>query len=497
MMNSDEEPTMMNNDEELKLDRLANPRIQYPTFISNITVNNWQIVENKDDESHHLLAFSPEEVKLIGKYVTENGDTIPTDELFNGLFRPKDMRLSSAMAISGAALSFAMGHYENKLDMVLDLLALLGIGMGDEKVCNQKEEEGNGPYYKWIKPTLVEIVLCLPLVASPLGYYFGHSTNWVFALVFLHIVIVLLLSCVAVLHTGHERDYCCLRFFITRIFFVRFLRGFLNIPNVGTDPPLVLRLSDGGHFENLALLPLLEKKLEKIVIVDGSCNPGGDKYADELIRALEIARKKLPCWFEGKTVKNIEDDIRINFLTKDKDKKLPRHYEFKVHYYNTDTGETSEGEIMFLAPRHPRESKKLNYPDPEQIICEQPKAGTSSEPSQNERELGEVWKRLYHQLSKADWGDGPELTEDEANELNWCCCSCCHCKKSDCCHGCECECCSDGCCHCLSSWCLGEFPHHKTANQFFTPRMFAAYHREGYAACVEAELFTGKRKLLS
>lgn len=139
---------MMNSDKELKLDRLANPRSQYPTFISNITVNNWQIVENKDDESHHLLAFSPEEVKLIGKYVTENGDMIPTDELFNGLFRPKDMRLSSAMAISGAALSFDMGHYENKLDMVLDLLALLGIGMGDEKVCNQKEEEGNGPYYK-------------------------------------------------------------------------------------------------------------------------------------------------------------------------------------------------------------------------------------------------------------------------------------------------------------------------------------------------------------
>ena len=52
------------------------------------------------------------------------------------------------------------------------------------------------------------------------------------------------------------------------------------------NSPPVLRLSDGGHFENLALLPLIDKKLQKIVIFDGSCNPGGDKYADSLIHAL-------------------------------------------------------------------------------------------------------------------------------------------------------------------------------------------------------------------
>lgn len=50
-----------------------------------------------------------------------------------------------------------------------------------------------------------------------------------------------------------------------------------------------MRLSDGGHYENLALLPLLEKRLEKIAVFDGSCNPGGDKCADSLLNALKLA----------------------------------------------------------------------------------------------------------------------------------------------------------------------------------------------------------------
>ena len=39
----------------------------------------------------------------------------------------------------------------------------------------------------------------------------------------------------------------------------------------------------------------------------------------------------------------------------------------------------------------------------------------------------------------------------------------------------------------MSNFCCNIFPQHITANQFFTPRMFEAYHREGYRACVEAE----------
>ena len=49
------------------------------------------------------------------------------------------MRLSAAMAIYGAAVSYDMGSYESamRMDMILDLLNLLGLGMGDEKISDQ------------------------------------------------------------------------------------------------------------------------------------------------------------------------------------------------------------------------------------------------------------------------------------------------------------------------------------------------------------------------
>ena len=68
-------------------------------------------------------------------------------------------------------------------------------------------------------------------------------------------------------------------------------------------------------------------------------------------------------------------------------------------------------------------------------------------------------------------GNGMVLSEGDVNKLTFCCCECCH---------------DHPCCG-VSNFCCNVFPQHTTANQFFTPRMFEAYHREGYRACVEAE----------
>ena len=128
-----------NSAKELTLEDLKDLPTQ---FISNITVNDWQMHESRTGPSHHLMAFSPTEVKVIGKHVDDNGEDIEPPSLRG--FLPKHMRLSSAMAISGAALSFDMGSYESVLDVVLDLLALLGIGMGDEMASDQSTEEPRG-----------------------------------------------------------------------------------------------------------------------------------------------------------------------------------------------------------------------------------------------------------------------------------------------------------------------------------------------------------------
>ena len=61
----------------------------------------------------------------------------------------------------------------------------------------------------------------------------------------------------------------------------------------------------------------------------------------------------------------------------------------------------------------------------------------------------------------------------QSEELTWCCCECCHSKSC--------------LCTCLSTCLCNEFPQHNTANQFFTPRMFEAYHQEGRRACEKAK----------
>ena len=124
----DELELKTNTDDELKLGNLKDVS---PTFISNITVNNWQISSDAKS-SHQLISFSSKGVELIGN------DWEKPSKL-SKCFKPKHMRLSAAMAISGAAVTYDMGSYEDTLlmDMVLDLLNLLGLGMGDEMVSDQ------------------------------------------------------------------------------------------------------------------------------------------------------------------------------------------------------------------------------------------------------------------------------------------------------------------------------------------------------------------------
>ena len=237
-----------------------------------------------------------------------------------------------------------------------------------------------------------------------------------------------------------------------------------------------MRLSDGGHFENLALLPLLDKRLEKIAIFDGSCNPGGDKYAESLLKALKLAREKLHCSFVGENGRDINEDIKVKFL-KMKSKRRPRSYKFRVHYYDEKDNKAGEGEILFVAPRHPSESMPLNA-----TIDEQPQPMDNESPSEEMPLTKKMDERRPWdiKLDPNKWGKSPELTEREADRLTCCCCVCCHYYGSS---------------HCISDALLGRFPHHKTANQFFTPDMFSVYHREGYAACIEADIagfFKGK-----
>ena len=125
-----------------------------------------------------------------------------------------------------------------------------------------------------------------------------------------------------------------------------------------------------------------------------------------------------------------------------------------MHYYekrfiSEEGTKIGEGEILLLAPRHP--SKGIRK---QKQICKEP------------------LPHIDVDLEAGKWGTGLQQNAEEVDSLTCCCCDCCHRSWLQ----------------CLSPECLcGVFPRHSTANQFFTPRMFTAYHCEGYNACLEAE----------
>ncbi|CAH3110539.1 unnamed protein product, partial [Porites lobata] len=215
-----------------------------------------------------------------------------------------------------------------------------------------------------------------------------------------------------------EPGFCekIVRWFTVHNSFVYNLRLLFSKDTIGPIPPAVLLLSDGGHYQNLAVLPLLQRKVKRIVVVDGGHKDKEDKYGDSILDALKIARTQLNCSFYNEDGKDVIADLMRSFVNPQKRKK-PHCYKFKVHY---DT-ENEDGEIILLVPRKPEDI----------------------------------------------------LSKEKNKELTFCCCECCHSKSS--------------LCASLSKCLCNAFPQHNTVNQFFTPRMFEAYHEEGRRACEEAK----------
>ena len=146
-----------------------------------------------------------------------------------------------------------------------------------------------------------------------------------------------------------------------------------------------------------------------------------------------------------------------------------------MHYYKNKK-KVGEGEILLLIPRHP--SGCIDNQKPvKSDMKETTKSGESetllfTQPHTNGGIQKHVkWEDIYVDLKAESWGKDPQQDAKEVDSLTFCCCDCCHDTRFK----------------CLSDKLCGAFPQHSTVNQFFTPRMFRAYHCEGYKACMEAE----------
>ena len=121
------------------------------------------------------------------------------------------------------------------------------------------------------------------------------------------------------------------RWLIVHISFVYFVREMFSKNNVGPMPPPILLLSDGGHFENLAILPLLQKRLSRIVVVDGGYKEHQRLYGDSLLDALMLARTNLNCSFLSEDGQDVISDLLEKFV-KPQAQGNPRYYKLVAFY---------------------------------------------------------------------------------------------------------------------------------------------------------------------
>ena len=236
------------------------------------------------------------------------------------------------------------------------------------------------------------------------------------------------------------------------LYHVRFLREVLKVNNTGLNPPAILSLSDGARLEKYGLLYLLKKRVKKILIVDGSFIAEEVGYTEDLLKSMDQARELLHCEFLSFDGSDVKEHMRKEYLEAPGDHGKRRHFRFLVQYFNKERDGSysmaDTGDVMIIAPRHPDKGIP-------------PRDG-----------MGTTWADYGEDLDKNVWGPGPFLSAEEVDRLTFCCCECCHT--------------SVGCVPQISKMlCLG-FPSTSTINQFFTPSLFTAYHREGYRACVES-----------
>lgn len=423
-----------------------------PQYISNVAVDYWRKKPILKEPSYAIMALSPTENERIDHQPGEPG---VEDKLC-----PKYVNQTDAMVTSAAVMALSPEQEEP----FRDLQMLLGFTLRKGIRSNPKESFGCGgnrdEIASKILSVLIQSIAALPIILiAAIWHSPWEMKKAEFAAIVLLVAYYLIFFGIAILPTGGQTlsflDSFA-RWCHVHLYHVRMLREFFQVDHVGPSPPALLSLSDGGRLEKFGLLPLLKKRLKRILIVDGSFIVNDEDYAKQILRSMNQARKDLNCEFVGSGGRDVQEEMRKTYIDVPRGRQ-PRYYRFKVQYYDKKPDESyekvKEGDIMIIAPRYPGFGESATNPN-----------------------LENNWKQ-YHQdtgekLDEGQWGKGPVLRADEVDRLTFCCCECCHSSSK------------------VLQWiskklCL-RFPSTSTVNQFFTSSLYTAYHREGYRACVES-----------
>ena len=213
-----------------------------------------------------------------------------------------------AMALSAAAVSSNMGKYA--INPVDGFIGMTGLGLGrwlNGKVDTTKEG-WKTHVFRWF-PNAVFMLLALLAIFVPQDQHniSRNPTSLRDLYNISNIMVLLFLSFIifyTTLGTAYQRA-------LTPIF-----QWIAEVARIHGGKPLAASMSDGGHSENLAALPLLVAKDKVIIICDGGQDSEG-MFAD-LRLLVKSARKFLGCRFYAADI--TKQDVSRDLL--DFDRKL-------------------------------------------------------------------------------------------------------------------------------------------------------------------------------
>ena len=107
-----------------------------------------------------------------------------------------------------------------------------------------------------------------------------------------------------------------------------FFRDLVNVENIGKEPGFTLHLSDGGHIENLGILPLLKRRVKRIIVADAGLHNSRTINEDILV-AMKYARDWLGCQFSAADGTDIDFRL-INDFQGDRGDKQPHCIKINV-----------------------------------------------------------------------------------------------------------------------------------------------------------------------
>ncbi|XP_028408585.1 uncharacterized protein LOC114531134 [Dendronephthya gigantea] len=479
-----------------------------PEYLSNMVINGWR---RKYDKRYCLLTMSSKGISVIDQQpqfsqsqtsVTNQPPQCLRDlekfrenclnsENFKGKLKPRHVKLSSAMAMSAAAVSPSLGKHEEAEHRFTHILTLLGMEMAAHLIYNMTGEKKRGCCHRFWKG-IANLTVALLVGGGGFGLWKllvphidGLAIITTVAIItggfglIVTMLIIYICCCNCQDHSDYtdspdsyeldenEKISTPTRWLTVHLPFYRFLLSLVHFIHDGPKPPAMLHLSDGGHFENYGLLPLLKLRLPRILVADGSHIKSDDDYGKEIIQIMNHAREILDCSFTAMDGGDVLADIKKKYVHP-KDGKYPRMYEFKVRYSDEGCNEVREGHIVLISPRYLPE--EVSSSDKSDVSIEMTERG-------DQNSAGNVqvtWQTVGENLDDEKWGTGPSLLEKTMNDVSGfpAGLGCCDMKT-------RCSCCDS----CLA------FPRHTTGNQFFTPRLFTVYHREGYRACMECDDF--------